>query len=102
MAIIEIKDKNNKNIAINTALIEHIEGTADISKTIEKGKVYSDDYTGNPKVAETDITYTMIDWNKNVKIVMLNGTTYEVPPAELQLLQQRGELGLRKRNPLGY
>ena len=100
MAIVEIRDTANKPIAVNTLLIEHIEGTA--TKTIPAGTLISKNYTGNPEVAKTDTSYTVIDWSKPVKLVMMNGTTHTIGPEELQLLQSQGELGLRKSNPFGY
>lgn len=102
MPIIEIRDAANKPVAINVAQIEHIEGTATKVITVKAGELISKDYTGNPVVVKEDTNYTVIDWSKNVKIVMMNGTTYTVKPEELQLLQSQGELGLRKANPLGY
>lgn len=102
MAIVEIKDKSNKPIAVNTLLIEHIEGTATKVVTVPAGTLVSKDYTGNPVVVKNDTNYTVIDWSKDVKLFMLNGTIHTIGPEELQLLQSQGELGLRKANPLGY
>lgn len=102
MAIVEIRDTANKPIAINTAQIEHIEGTATTIIKVEAGTLISKNYTGNPEVVATDTNYTVIDWSKPVKVVMMNGTTHTIGPEELQLLQSQGELGLRKANPFGY
>lgn len=102
MAIVEIRDTANKPIAVNTLLIEHIEGTATKTITVPAGTLISKNYTGNPEVVPTDTNYTVIDWSKPVKVVMMNGTTYTIGPEELQLLQSQGELGLRKANPFGY
>ena len=102
MAIVEIKDTSNKPIALNTMQIEHIEGTVTKTIKVEAGTLVSKNYTGNPEVVATDTNYTVIDWSKPVKVVMMNGTTYTIGPEELQLLQSQGELGLRKANPFGY
>lgn len=102
MAIVEIKDKTNKPIAVNTLLIEHIEGTATKVVTVPAGTLITKNYTGNPDVVKTDTNYTVIDWTQDVKLFMLNGTVHTIGPEELQLLQSQGELGLRKANPLGY
>lgn len=102
MAIIEIRDVNDIPRAINTAQIEHIEGTATKVITVPAGSLISKDYTGNPVVVKEDTNYTVIDWSKDIKLIMMNGVTYTIKPEELQLLQSQGELGLRKANPLGY
>lgn len=101
MAIVEIT-ANGQPVAINTVLIEHIEGTATKTFTVKKGEMYSDGCTGHPKIAGADTSYTIIDWTKDVKLVMLNGTIYTVKPDQLQILISQGELGLRKSNPIAY
>lgn len=102
MAIVEIRDKNNKPLAINTLLIEHIEGTATKILKLKEGDMVTTDYSGNPKVLTADENIAAIDWNQDVKIVMLNGTTYTISTDQLHLLQSRGELALRKANPFAY